>query len=77
MNGTIINSFFNWWKGNTPGLVKKEADSTFIPSFRHELCYVFGQQMIPTFIMELADSQSVDSLLTAVISWLCRTLLLV
>uniref|UniRef100_A0A060SY42 ARAD1A13640p n=1 Tax=Blastobotrys adeninivorans TaxID=409370 RepID=A0A060SY42_BLAAD len=57
--------------------IDKKPDFSFMPRYRGQISAAFGQKVVPTFIGEVAKSQTADSLLMAAKSWLCGSMLLV
>lgn len=65
LDGDLINRFFGQPPNATAG---KMPDSSYAPCFREKLCNAFGALTVPTLVIELADSQSLKSLFTAVLA---------
>uniref|UniRef100_A0A060TD81 ARAD1D04972p n=1 Tax=Blastobotrys adeninivorans TaxID=409370 RepID=A0A060TD81_BLAAD len=57
--------------------IEKKPDFLFIPLYRDQISAAFGQKVVPTFIGEVAKSQTACSLLMTVKSWLGGSMLLV
>uniref|UniRef100_A0A060SYA7 ARAD1A10978p n=1 Tax=Blastobotrys adeninivorans TaxID=409370 RepID=A0A060SYA7_BLAAD len=76
LDGPIVHRLTNNQVSRNATIVKK-PDFSFMPRYRDQISAALGQNVVPTFIGEVAKSQTADSLLMAAKSWLGGSMLLV
>uniref|UniRef100_A0A060T1W7 ARAD1C19734p n=1 Tax=Blastobotrys adeninivorans TaxID=409370 RepID=A0A060T1W7_BLAAD len=76
LDGPIVHRLTNNQVSRS-ATIDQRPDFSFIPLYRHQISAAFDQEVVPTFIGEVAKSQTADSLLMASKSWLGGSMLLV